>query len=360
MTLTDKIKQRAYQTHQERIDHLLLESITNHDTEGSNIQRLEKALSEYVGADEAIVCNSQFNAFILIFMVLGLKAGDEVITSPLSSGIAVQAAIFMGAKVIFVDVNATRFTLDIEQVEDAITERTKLIIPISLLGNIADMERINALALQHDLCVIEDAAESFGGAYNGTKSTQLSKLATTSFYPSMPLHGFGNGAALFIEDKELRAKARLIRSQGKKGMQYVSEGIEACMDPLQAAVVAFKLSILDEEITIRKDMAQKYAQAFKDAPFHTPVLESESNFAYYPLLLKERAAFLRASQKEDIDLHIPFETPLHLHPAFAFMDYREGDFPNSETIAKQLLLLPLSAYLSEEEQDQVINILNTI
>jgi len=360
MTLTDKIKQRAYQAHQESIDRLLLESITNHDKEGSNIQRLEKALSKYVGADEAIVCNSQFNAFILIFMVLGLKAGDEVITSPLSSGIAVQAAIFMGAKVIFVDVDALQFTLDVEQVEDAITERTKLIIPVSLLGNIADMERINALALQHDLCVIEDAAESFGGAYNGSKSTQLSKLATTSFYPSMPLHGFGNGAAVFIEDKELRAKARLIRSQGKKGMHYVSEGIEACMDPLQAAVVAFKLSILDEEIIIRKDMAQKYSQAFKDAPFTAPEFKSESNFAYYPLLIEKRSTLLIAAQKEDIDLHIPFETPLHLHPAFSFMDYREGDFPNSEAIADQLILLPLSAYLSQEEQEQTINILNNI
>ena len=357
MTLTDKIKQRAYQAHQERIDALLLESITHHNSGHSNVQRLEKALSEYVGANESIVCNSQFNAFILIFMVLGLKAGDEVITSPLSSGIAVQAAIFMGAKVIFVDVDAITFTMDVEQVEDAITERTKLIIPVSILGHFTDMEQINALALQHDLCVIEDAAESFGGSYKGSKSTQLSKLATTSFYPTMPLHGFGNGAALFIEDRELRDKARLIRSQGKEDLYYISEGIEACMDPLQAAVVAFKLTILDEEITIRKDMTQKYNHAFKDASFTISKFEEERNFAYYPILIEARSELIMSAKKEKIDLQVPFNRPLHLHPAFSFMDYREGDFPNSESVAKRLLLLPLSAYMSEEEQDQIIKLL---
>ncbi|MGB5965602.1 MAG: aminotransferase class I/II-fold pyridoxal phosphate-dependent enzyme [Sulfurimonadaceae bacterium] len=353
MTIKFNAKQRQYEAHKEAIDSLLLQSITNGSAMKS-IPQLEKDLSAYVGAEDAIVCNTQFNAFILLFMVLGLKAGDEVITSPLSSGIAVQASLFMGAKVIFVDVNETNFTLDVEQIEDAITERTKFIIPVSLFGNCADMESINALALQHDLCVIEDAAESFGSRQNNKKSCQLSKLATTSFHPDMPLNGLGNGAALFIEDSALRAQARELRTQGKDGDTYKSIGIEACMDEAQAAVVDFKLSIFDDEIKRRQNAADIYTLALKETPFKLPLLDTQSNFAYYPVRLENRQTVITGLSQENIETKVPFTQPLHLHDAFSFMDYAVGDFPVSEKLANELLLLPLHAYLTADEQNKVI------
>ena len=358
MTINFNAKQRQYEAHKETIDTLLLQSITQEaPTCKKNTLQLEQDLAAYTGVDNAIVCNTQFNAFLLLFMVLELKAGDEVITSPLSSGIALQAALFMGAKVIFVDVNEDDFTLDVEQVEDAITERTKLIIPVSLFGNCADMESINALALQHDLCVIEDAAESFGTRQNAKPSCQLSKLATTSFYPDMPLHGFGNGAALFIADDTLRAKAKVLRSQGRENGHYTAIGIEACMDEAQAAVVDFKLSIFDDEISKRHTLANTYEKSLADSALKLPEIAKESNAAYYPVLVTDRQGLIERLSQADIEVKTPFTQPLHLHKAFTFMHYVAGDFPVSETLAEQLLLLPLNAYLTPQEQEKIIALL---
>ena len=358
MTINFNAKQRQYEAHKERIDTLLLSSITQEaPTCKKNTLKLEQDLATYTGADTAIVCNTQFNAFLLLFMVLDLKSGDEVITSPLSSGIAVQAALFMGAKVIFVDVTENNFTLDVEQVEDAITERTKLIIPVSLFGNCADMESINALALQHDLCVIEDAAESFGTRQNGKPSCQLSKLATTSFYPDMPLHGFGNGAALFIADDTLRAKAKVLRSQGRESGIYTAVGIEACMDEAQAAVVDFKLTIFDDETSRRHSLAKSYAEHLESSSLKLPTIDKESNAAYYPVRLTERPRLLEKLSQAGVETKVPFSKPLHLHNAFSFMHYQPGDFPISEMLAGELLLLPLNAYLTTQEQQTIISTL---
>ena len=360
MKINFNAKAEQYKAHKESIDKLLIQTLTHEEEETNYITSLEKHLSDYTQAKDVIVCNTQFNAFILLFMVLGLKSGDEVITSPLSSGIAVQAALFMGAKVIFVDVNNSDFTLDVEQVEDAITERTKLIIPISLFGNCADMESINALALQHDLCVIEDGAESFGSHYKGEKSCQLSKLATTSFFPTMPLHGFGNGAAIFIEDEALRNRARELRSQGKKEHRYVALGIEACMDQAQAGIVNFKLSIFDEEIKRRQVLAKRYDDALKTSKLVLPTIDAKSNYACYPVCLNNREKTVHVLKEQGIETKQPFSAPLHLHTAFSFMDYTIGDFPVSEQLSHELLLLPLHAYMTHEQQTEVIQALKAI
>ncbi len=358
MKINFNAKDREYKAHKETLDQLLLQSIIQEPQKCHSIATLEKTLSDYVGAKEAIICNTQYNAFILLFMILDLKSGDEVITSPLGSGIAVQAALFMGAKVLFVDVKKNDYTLDVEQVEDAITERTKLIIPVSTLGNCADMEAINALALQHDLCVIEDAAESFGTSQNSKKSTQLSKLATTSFFPTMPLHGFGNGAALLIEDATLREKARLLRSQGRREGYYEAVGIEACMDQTQAAVVNFRVGLFDEEMRTREKVATAYNNALKNSSYQLPDFPQGSNFAYYALSSKERKKTLEKLDQAGIGYQLPFTTPMHLHKAFTFMQYHKGDFPYAEALAESLLLLPLHAYLTEAEQQSIITALS--
>ena len=351
MSISFSPKERQYKAHKEAIDALLLESITQTDTKA--ISTLEKNLSHYLGTKEMIVCNTQFNAFVLLFMVLELKAGDEVITSPLSSGIAVQAALFMGAKVIFVDVLEKNLTLDIEQVEDAITERTKLLIPVSTFGNCADMSALNALALQHNLCVIEDAGESFGSAVHNVKSLHLSKLSTASFHPDMPLSGFGNGAALYIEDDALRQKARAFRSQGKEASHYVSLGIEACMDQIQAKIINYRLDSVDAEIIQRKEHTLTYNKAFSSAGIPTPHFDDQSNFAYYPLRLSSPQTLKNALASKGIESKIVFEKPLHLHDAFGFMHYQVDDFPLSERLAQSLLLLPLYAELSTQEVETI-------
>jgi len=361
MRINFNAKQRQYEAHKNIIDKLLLKSLTQERaTCTNNTLQLEKDIAAYVGSDDAIVCNTQFNAFLLLFMVLDLKAGDEVITSPLGSGIAVQAALFMGARVIFADINKDDYTLDIEQVEDAITERTKLIIPISLFGNIADMSAINTIAEKHDLCVIEDAAESFGSRQNSTHSCQLSRLAVTSFYPDMPLHGFGNGAALFIADNDLRSRARILRSQGRENGSYTAIGIEACIDEAQAAVVDFKLSIFDEEITKRRALAQNYTKKLQQSDMTLPNIDSKSNFAFYPIRLDSRQTLVKKLTEAGVQTKVPFAKPLHLEDAFSFMRYLCGDFPVSEKIADELLLLPLNAYMTSQEQENVISFIKEI
>ena len=347
MKIPFNAKKRQYQVHKEAIDALLLEGITQ--TDPTAITTLEKALSDYLGVEDMIVCNTQFNAFVLLFMILELKAGDEIITSPLGSGIAVQAALFMGAKVIFVDVNAQDYTLDIEQVEDAITERTKLIIPVSTFGNCADMTAINALALHHDLCVIEDAAESFGSLQKEKRSLHLSKLSTTSFHPDMPLSGFGNGGALYIEDADLRNKARVLRSQGREAQHYTQIGIEACMDQLQAKTLTYRLDFVNQEIQERQEHFILLQKLLEGTSLTRLPFSKESNAAYFPIFCEDREGIEKRLSSQGINSKVPFSAPLHLHTAFSFMQYQKGDFPISESLTNNLLLLPFYAQLTTQE-----------
>ena len=356
MKIRFSANEAQYSAHREEIDKLLLQSVTQEQLiGGGSVASLESALAAYVGGDEAIVCNSQFNAFVLLFMSLGLKAGDEVITSVLGSGIAAEAILFMGAKPVFVDIDESDCTIDVAHIEDAITERTKIIIPVSLFGLCPDMEAINTLARQHDICVIEDAAQSFGSGYKGSRSCSLSKLAATSFHPDMPLGAYGNGAALFIEDRALRARARELLSLGKHGDEFVHIGIDAAMDGIQAAVVAYKLAIFDEEIRQRRALYAKYDARLGAYAALKPDTAHTSNFAYYPVRVGKKEALAERLLQAGIETRIPFHRPLHLHKAFKRLDYDRGDFPVAEKVLGQLLLLPLHAYMREDEQETVIS-----
>ena len=358
MKIKFSAKEAQYRAHKESMNKLLLQSIAEEELIGAqNVAKLENALADYVGAEEAIVCSNQFNAFVLLFICLGIKAGDEVITSPLASGIAAEAILFMGAKPVFVDIDRSTYTIDVTQIEDAITERTKIIIPVSLFGRCAEMQTINALALQHDLCVIEDAAHSFGAGYQGKRSCSLSKLAAASFHPDTPLSAFGNGAALFIEDADLRAKARQLLSLGRAEDEFLLVGIDAELDEIQAAVVHYKLSLFDEEMQRRRSLFQNYNSALKERYIATPGMDSEGNFAYYPLRTANREQLAAGLLEAGIESSIPFYKPLHLHEAFKILDYHKGDFPITETVLSELLLLPLHAYMSDEEQNSVIKAL---
>ncbi len=355
MKIKFSAKEAQYRAHNAAFEKLLLQSVRNDSLIGAeNVSRLESALAGYIGTDGSVVCNNQFNAFVLLFMSLGLKAGDEVITSPLASGIAVEAILFMGGRPVFVDIDKASYTIDAAQIEDAITERTKIIIPVSLFGRCAEMETINALALQHDICVIEDAAQSFGSKYQGSRSCKLSKLATTSFHPDMPLSAYGNGAALFIQDAELRAKARKLLALGRGEKEFTHIGIDAALDELQAAVVDYKLTLFDNEMQRRRSLHQNYTLRLKKHAITTSQTESESNFAYYPVSIEDRELLADRLLKAGIETRIPFQSPLHLHKAFKLLDYRKGDFPRAEKACSMLLLLPLHAYMNEDEQERVI------
>jgi UDP-2-acetamido-2-deoxy-ribo-hexuluronate aminotransferase len=355
MNIKFSAKEAQYEAHNEAFEKLLLQSIRKETQIGAeNVAKLEDALAHYIGTDEAIVCNNQFNAFLLLFMVLGLKAGDEVITSPLASGIAVEAILFMGGRPVFVDIDDTDYTIDVAQIEDAVTERTKIIIPVSLFGRCPEMEAINTLALQHDICVIEDAAQSFGSTYHGRRSCNLSKLATTSFHPEMPLSAYGNGAALFIQDATLRAKARKLLALGKEGKTFTHIGIDASLDELQAAVVEYKLSLFDDEKDRRRSLHPNYTLRLKGHLVATPRADNDSNFAFYPVCCEDRELLADRLRKAGIETRIPFQNPLHLHEAFTPLDYRKGDFPKAEKVCNMLLLLPLHAHMSEDDQEQVI------
>lgn len=347
-----------YRAHKESLEKLLLQNITSETLIGAqNVSKLESALAAYVGTEEAIVCNNQFNAFVLLFICLGLKAGDEVITSPLASGMAVEAILFMGGRPVFVDINESDCTIDATQIEDAITERTKIIIPVSLFGRCADMQSINALGLKHDLCIIEDAAQSFGSNYEGRRSCGVSKLAAASFHPDMPLSAYGNGAALFIADAELRAKARVLLSSGRDKGEFRLVGIDAELDEIQAALLHYKLAFFDEEMQCRQYRYEYYNSAFKGSAIATPKGDAQSNFAFYPVRVKARKSAADRLLKAGIEIRVPFHKPLYLHEAFKVLDYHKGDFPATEKAVDELLLLPLHACLSEDEQNSIVKAL---
>jgi len=336
-----------YEAHKEALQRVMLAEST---------EKLEKALAAYVGTDEAVVCNNQFNAFVLLFMCLGLKAGDEVITSPLATGVALEAIFFMGGRPVFVDIDSS-YTMDVAQIEDAITERTKIIIPVSLFGSCPDMESINAVALQHDICVIEDAGESFGSEYRGRKSCGLSKLAAASFHPEMPLSAYGNGAALFIQDADMRAKARKLLALGKEGDAFTYIGIDAALDEIQSALLAYKLTLFDDELQQRQQIYRRYCDALGQSSLTLPDTESTGNFAFFPICTPDPDKLAKRLSEAGIESRQPFQRPLHLHEAFRTLDYKKGDFPAAEKAAEELLLLPIHAYLSPQQQEKVIETL---
>lgn len=324
---------------------------------GPKLTALEKNLAEYTGVKHAIGCSSGTDALILSLMAIDIKPGDEVITSPFTFYASAETIAFLGATPVFVDINEDDYNINPDLIEEKITEKTKAIIPVSLYGQTADLDKINAIAKKHNLVVIEDGAQSFGAEYRGKKSCSMTTLATTSFFPAKPLGGYGDGGAIFTNDDALAEKLRSLLNHGQ-GERYVHKyiGINGRLDAIQAAVLNVKLKYFPEEIEKRQEIAEIYTERLKEHVI-TPTIKDErlSVYAQYSIRVKNRAEVQKTLGENDVPTAIHYPIPLYKQDAFKYLNIDASAYPVSEIVAAEIMSLPMSPWLTVEEQNKVIN-----
>lgn len=330
---------------------------------GAKLNALEQSLASYCGVNHAIGCSSGTDALLLALMALDIKEGDEIITTPFTFIATAEVIALLKAIPIFVDIDEDTYNIDPSKIEEKITPKTKAIIPVSLYGQVADMDEINQIAQKHNLVVIEDACQSFGATYKGKKSCALSSIGCTSFFPSKPLGCYGDGGAIFVNDDELAQKIRILLNHGQdRRYNHKYVGINGRLDAIQAAVLNVKLAHFDEEVTKREEIGQKYIDELKNVKgIKTPFIKSDRNsvFAQFTLVCDDRQLIEKKLNDAGIPTAIHYPKPLHLQEVFEYLGYKEGDFPISEKISQKVISIPMSPFLTNEEQQYIINTLKS-
>ncbi len=325
---------------------------------GPEIAEFEQLLADFLGVKHAITVASGTDSLLMALMALEIGPGDEVITVPYTWISTAEVIALTGATPVFVDIEPDTWNLDPEKLEAAITDKTKAIMPVGIYGQTANMSAINAIAERNgNLPVIEDAAQSFGATHRGENSCALSLVGSTSFFPSKPLGGYGDGGALFTDDDDLAEKFRWIRVHGQaKPYHHPILGINGRFDGLQAAILIPKLEIFPEEVVLRQQVAERYRCLLDPiAGITLPEVaeENTSVFAIYTILSEQREVIRDALKAKDIPSVSYYAVPLHLQPVFEKLGYKEGDFPISEQVASQCLSLPMSPYVQEADQEKI-------
>jgi UDP-2-acetamido-2-deoxy-ribo-hexuluronate aminotransferase len=324
---------------------------------GPEVKELEERLAAWTGAQHCIAVASGTEALLIALMALGVKAGDEVVTTPFTFAATAEMIALVGAKPVFVDVEEDTANIDASKIEAAITPRTRAIMPVSLYGQPADMDEINAIAARHRLPVIEDAAQSFGAAYKGKKSCNLSAVGCTSFFPSKPLGCYGDGGALFTSDGALATAMREIRVHGQEGRyRHTRVGVGGRMDSIQCAVVLAKLERFDWEVRQRIEIGAHYDALFASFPRIKNIkvkADRTSVYAQYTVRVKERARFEREMKARGIPTAVHYPLSLHQQPAYA-AGYAGQSFPVSERLAREVVSLPMHADLDEDTQQRIV------
>ncbi len=322
---------------------------------GPEVAELEEKLVAYTGAKYCISVANGTDALQIALMALGVGPGDEVITPGFTYIATAETVALLGAKPVYVDIDARTYNMDPTLLGAAITPRTKAVIPVSLYGQCADFDAINAIAVRHGIPVIEDAAQSFGASYKGRKSCNLSTIACASFFPSKPLGCYGDGGAIFTSDDELAKVMRQIARHGQdRRYHHVRVGVNSRLDTLQAAILLPKLAILEEELALRQQVAARYADAMQGIGLGTvPVVESHniSAWAQYTVRVPARDGVQKQLAEAGVPTAVHYPIPLNKQPAVEDLTVR---LPVGDAVAEQVMSLPMSPYLGELEQQQVV------
>jgi UDP-2-acetamido-2-deoxy-ribo-hexuluronate aminotransferase len=325
---------------------------------GPEVGELEQRLAQYTGAKHCITCASGTEALLVALMALGLKPGDEVITTPFTFVATAEMIVLLGCRPVFVDVEEDTCNIDARRIEAAITARTRAIMPVSLYGQVSDMDEINAIAARRGLIVIEDAAQSFGATYKGRKSGNLSTIGCTSFFPSKPLGCYGDGGAIFTHDNSLAQAMREIRVHGQSGRYHHTRiGVGGRMDTIQCAVVLGKLQRFDWEIEKRKEVAKRYNDLLRPLADTVRLLavrdDRTSVYAQYTVLARNREALESGLKARGVPTAVHYPQPLHRQPAYTEFG-TECRVPISERVAGEVLSLPMFPDMTPELQDRIV------
>ncbi|WP_071871006.1 DegT/DnrJ/EryC1/StrS family aminotransferase [Atopomonas hussainii] len=321
---------------------------------GPEVNELEEKLAAFVGARYCISVANGTDALQIAQMALGIGPGDEVITPGFTYIATAETVALLGAKPVYVDVCPRTYNLDPQLLEAAITPRTKAIIPVSLYGQCADIDAINAVAAKHGIPVIEDAAQSFGATYKGKRSCNLTTIACTSFFPSKPLGCYGDGGAIFTSDDELARVLRLIARHGQdRRYHHIRVGVNSRLDTLQAAILLPKLEIFPRELELREKVAQGYARLLSEADIAAPFVESHnvSAWAQYTVQVAGRDQVQERLKVAGIPTAVHYPIPLNLQPAVKDGAAR---LPVGDAIAERVMSLPMHPYLGVAQQVTII------
>ena len=323
---------------------------------GPEVNELETALAAHTGAKHCVSVSSGTEALLIAMMALDLKPGDEVITTPFTFAATAETIVLLGGVPVWVDIEPDTCNIDASKIEAAITPRTKAIMPVSLYGQCADMDDINAIAARHGLPVIEDAAQSYGATYKGRRSNALSTLGCTSFFPSKPLGCYGDGGAIFTDDDALAQAAREIRVHGQSARYtHTRVGLGGRMDTLQCAIVLAKLGRLDWELQRRHQIGAEYHRRL--APLNLATLtvrpDRDCVWGQYTVRVANRAHVQAVLAEAGVPTAVHYPKPLHRQPAYE----KFGDpdsCPLSLAAADQVMSLPMSADLSDADLGRVV------
>ena len=336
---------------------------SGHYIGGAAVATFEREFADYIGTADCIACNSGTDALFLALRSLGIGAGDQVITTPFTFVATAEVISAVGAKTVFIDADRQTYNLDLDQVEAAITPRTKAIIPVHLFGQPVDMTRLMSIAEAHSLAVIEDCAQSTGATWADQKVGSIGQIGCFSFYPTKNLGACGDGGAITTNNQAIAAKLRMLVNHGQQQRYLYEEiGVNSRLDALQAAILSLKLRHLEAWNAQRQSIACRYHQLLQPLPgIALPLPIAGSVWNQYTIRIlsadspeNRRDRLRQRLQQQGIGSMIYYPLSLHLQPAYAELGYQPGQFPVSEQLSQEVLSLPMFPELTQAQQEQVV------
>jgi len=342
---------------------------------GPEIKELEEKLASYTGTEYCVTCSSGTDALLMALLAYDIGPGDAVFTPPFTFIATAEVITLLGATPVYVDIDPKTFNIDTEKLRAAVCDlkegkkptskipdglTAKAIIPVDLFGLPADYDVVNEIARENNLVVIEDAAQSFGASYKGKQTCNLANIAATSFFPAKPLGCYGDGGAVFTNDKEIADKLISLRVHGKGTDKYdnVRTGLNGRLDTLQAAVLLAKMEVFADEVAQRQVVAQLYSEGLKEAVDVPYIPEGyQSAWAQYSILSDNKTEMMGKLKENGIPTAVYYPKPLHLQTAFAYLGYEPGSMPVSESASEKIFSLPMHPYLNQNDQDRIIDII---
>ena len=336
---------------------------------GEEVSELEREIAEYCDARHAIGCNSGTDALIIALQAMGIGEGDEVITTPFSFFATASSICRAGATPVFVDIDPESFNLDPQAVEEAVTPRTKAIMPVHLFGQCCDMEALWRVAQKHDLQIVEDACQAIGAEYQGRRTGVLGSVGCFSFFPTKNLGGAGDGGMMTTDDPELAQRLKCLRVHGDVGQyEHVEVGMNSRLDSLQAAVLRVKLRQLDTWTEARQRNADRYGDMFRQEgvldSINLPKVGPNRRHVFNQYCIRvrhgNRDSLMQQLKTRKIGCAVYYPKPLHLQKCFKYLGYRPGQFPEAEAASRDILALPSYPELPAADQARVVTAVTEI
>ena len=335
---------------------------SQHFVMGPEVASLEAEVADYCQTKEAIGCASGSDALLLALMALDIGPGDEVITSPFTFFATGSAVARLGARPVFVDIDPLTYNLNVDQISSAITSRSRVLVPVHLYGQCADMDQVLAIGAAKNLVVIEDAAQAIGAEDRNRRAGSMGLAGCFSFYPTKNLGAAGDAGIITTSDSEFAARVRRLRLHGGlTEYEHIEVGINSRLDALQAVVLRAKLPHLDEWSNKRAEKARNYTQLFENAKLNfkldPPFIRDGQRHIFHQYVVhvpEHRDRLMQHLANRGVTTKIYYPIPLHLQKCFAYLGYKEGDFPESEKAAHETFALPLFPELTDEQQEYVV------